>query len=177
MFNSLLRQHYVINLLHAEGLFIKMEYNCGRIQNQSGGPAGEGRIRFIGSVEEGAQRITIFPEFRLGLEGLMAYSHLIVLYWFHLRDNPTERGTLRVIPRRHAGAPQVGVFASRSPSRPNPVGLCTVELIDIKDCTLTVSGLDAVAGSPVIDIKPYNPRADSIPNVRTPEWAKKGPPT
>jgi len=136
-------------------------------------------LRFIGTVESLGKlsRVKIFPEFCVGLEGLNNFSHIAILYWFHLRDNEEERHTLRVVPRRHPGAPEVGVFASRSPSRPNPIGLCVVELIKIEDCTMLVKGLDAFEGSPIIDIKPYIPRADSIPDARVPEWTFHGPPT
>ena len=139
----------------------------------------KGELKFIGVVESSGElsRVKIFPEFCVGLEGLNNFSHITILYWFHLRDNEEERRTLRVVPRRHPEAPQVGVFASRSPSRPNPIGLCVVELTKIEDCTLLVRGLDAFEGSPIIDIKPYIPRADSISDARVPEWTFHGPPT
>ena len=84
----------------------------------------EGELKFIGVVEDagGLSKVKIFPEFCAGLQRLNDFSHIIVLYWFHLRDKENERRTLRVVPRRHPGAPQVGVFACRSPSRPNPIG-------------------------------------------------------
>ena len=136
-------------------------------------------LRFIGLVESSGElsRVKISPEFCAGLESLSNFSHITILYWFHLRDNEEERGTLQVVPRRHPGAPQVGVFASRSPSRPNPIGLCVVELTKIEDCTLLVRGLDAFEGSPIIDIKPYFPRADSVSDARVPEWTLHGPRT
>ena len=139
----------------------------------------EGELKFIGVVEDAGElsKVKIFPEFCAGLQRLNDFSHIIVLYWFHLRDKENERRILRVIPRRHPGAPEVGVFASRSPSRPNPVGLCVTELVKIEGCTLTVKGLDALENSPIIDIKPYIPRADSIPEARVPEWTSRGPPT
>jgi tRNA-Thr(GGU) m(6)t(6)A37 methyltransferase TsaA len=137
----------------------------------------KGEVNFIGTVEKDSAKITIFPEFCDGLQGLENYSHLIILYWFHQRDTPGERRILKVTPKRHPGAPRVGVFSSRSPSRPNPVGLCVVELARIENCTLEINGLDAVEGSPVIDIKPYLPRADSISNAKTAEWASQGPTT
>jgi len=139
----------------------------------------EGEVRFIGVVEEVGElsMVRIFPEFCLGLQRLNDFSHIIILYWFHLRDNENERRTLRVVPRRHPGAPQVGVFASRSPSRPNPIGLCVAELVKIEECILTVRGLDALQNSPIIDVKPYIPRADSIPKARVPGWTSGGPPT
>jgi len=141
--------------------------------------SGKGKLRFIGVVESSGElsRVKIFPEFCVGLKVLNNFSHITILYWFHLRDNEEERRTLRVVPRRHPGAPQVGVFASRSPSRPNPIGLCAVELTKIEGCTLLVRGLDAFEGSPIIDIKPYIPRADSVSDARIPEWTFHGPPT
>jgi tRNA-Thr(GGU) m(6)t(6)A37 methyltransferase TsaA len=89
----------------------------------------------------------------------------------------SDRRTLLVFPRRHAVNVETGVFASRSPSRPNPIGLCVVELLKIEECVLTVKGLDALEGSPIIDIKPYIPRADSIPDAKVPDWTLRGPPT
>jgi len=138
-----------------------------------------GELKFIGVVEDAGElsKVKIFPEFCAGLQRLNDFSHIIILYWFHLRDKENERRTLRVTPRRHPGAPQVGVFASRSPSRPNPIGFCVAELVKIEECTLTVKGLDALENSPIIDIKPYLSRADSIPEARVPEWTSRGPPT
>lgn len=138
-------------------------------------------LRFIGVVEKANEKrvstIRIFDEFRDGLEGLDAYSHIIVLYWFHLRDIEEERSVLKVVPRRHLGAPEVGVFTSRSPSRPNPIGLCVVELVKLQGNVLSVKGLDAFEGTPIIDIKPYNPRADAVPDAVVPPWALRGPKT
>ena len=137
------------------------------------------RLQFVGvvAVADELSRVRIFPEFCEGLQGIRGFSHLIILYWFHLRDNKEERRTLRVVPRRHPDAPQVGVFASRSPSRPNPIGLCVVELVGIEGCDLLVRGLDAVQDSPVLDIKPYLPRADAVPGAHVPEWTLHGPAT
>jgi len=139
----------------------------------------EGKLKFIGIVEDAGElsKVKIFPGFCAGLQRLNDFSHLIILYWFHLRDDEKERSILKVVPRRHPGAPQVGVFASRSPSRPNPIGLCVTELVKIEECTLTIKGLDALQNSPIIDIKPYIPGADSIPKARVPEWTSGGSPT
>ena len=139
----------------------------------------KGELKFIGVVESSGElsRVRIFPEFCAGLQGLNSFSHIIILYWIHLRDREDERRVLQVVPKRHPGAPQVGVFASRSPSRPNPIGLCVVELAKVEDCTLIVKGLDAFDESPIVDIKPYISRADSVPDARAPEWTLHGPPT
>jgi len=140
----------------------------------------EAIVKFIGKVTEikgEESKLEIKLEFCRGLLRLNQFSHLIVLYWLHLRDNENDRKTLRVIPMRHEGAPEMGVFGTRSPSRPNPIGLCVVELLKLEDCSLIVKGLDANVGSPILDIKPYIPRADSIPEAGAPEWTLKGPAT
>ena len=136
-------------------------------------------LRFIGVVDEAKEisKIKIFTECCEGLKGVDAYSHLIILYWAHLRDTEKKRSFLQVFPRRHKVNVKTGVFACRSPSRPNPVCLCVVELVEVERCTLKVKGLDALEGSPIIDIKPYIPRADSVSNARVPEWTKQGPST
>jgi len=141
---------------------------------------GRAELKFIGVVESSDEmeaEVQILPEFCKGLKGINDFSHITILYWIHLRDTKKERRTLLVSPRKHAVDFKRGVFACRSPSRPNPIGLCVVELIKASGCTLTVRGLDAIEGSPIIDIKPYIPRADSMPNARVPEWTLNGPPT
>ncbi len=140
----------------------------------------KGKLHFIGIVEKAGEheaKVSIFPEFCAGLKGVEGFSHLIILYWIHLRDTEEERRTLLVFPRKHAVNVETGVFVCRSPSRPNPIGLCVVELLHIDECILTVRGLDALEDSPIIDVKPYIPRADSVPNARVPEWTQHGPKT
>jgi len=134
---------------------------------------GKGELEFIGVVEvagEEEAKVQIFQEFCDALKGIDGFSHLIILYWIHLRDNEKERSVLQVVPRGRANGVKVGVFACRSPSRPNPIGLCVVKLIKVEDCVLTVKGLDAFEGSPIIDVKPSIQRRDSVPNAYTPEW-------
>lgn len=120
----------------------------------------EGKVEFIGVVEKTRNSksiIRIYPEFCEGLKGIDQCESIIVLYWFHLRDDERNRKTLRVIPKRRIVREETGVFACRSPSRPNPIGLCIVKLLNTEECVLTVKGLDALVGSPVIDIKPNYP--------------------
>jgi tRNA-Thr(GGU) m(6)t(6)A37 methyltransferase TsaA len=117
----------------------------------------QGEVRFIGKVTEVNEEIStilIYPEFCDGLFRLDEYSHINILYWFHLRDDENHRGTLKVVPKRHDETAERGVFASHSPSRPNPIGLTDVEIISIEGCILTVKGLDALVESPIVDIKP-----------------------
>jgi len=135
--------------------------------------SGTAKIIFVGKVEKtGGNEATvrIFPEYSDALKGIENYSHLIILYWMHLRDNERDRRTLLVHPKRGTIPILTGVFACRSPSRPNPIGLSITILVKREGCMLTVKGLDAIEGSPIIDIKPYIPKLDSIPNAKTPEW-------
>lgn len=142
--------------------------------------AAESTVRFVGIVDragEDESAVWIFPEFCPGLKRIDEFSHLFILYWMHRRDDEANRRTLLVFPKRHDVQVETGVFACRSPSRPNPIGLCVVELKRVKNCTLIVKGLDAEEGSPIVDIKPYLPRGDCVPDARVPQWTSRGPPT
>jgi tRNA-Thr(GGU) m(6)t(6)A37 methyltransferase TsaA len=117
----------------------------------------KGEVRFIGKVtkvEGNISTILIYPEYCDGLYRLEEQKRISILYWFHLRDNSKHRAVIRVIPRRHGGTEERGVFASHSPSRPNPIGLTNAELLSVDGCTLKVRGLDAFEESPIVDIKP-----------------------
>jgi len=137
-------------------------------------------LRFIGVVEKanekGVSTLRIFDEFRDGVEGLDTFSHIIILYWFHLQATEEKKRVLKVIPMGRPGNPKVGVFASRSPSRPNSVGLCVAELVKVEGNILSVKGLDAFEGSPIIDLKPYLPRIDAFPEAAVPQWARRHDP-
>ena len=93
------------------------------------------------------------------LDNLDDFSHIIVFYWMH--QAATGQLPTKVHPRGERGLPLVGLFASRSPYRPNPIGKATVRLLERKSNILKVEGLDAIDGTPVIDIKPYLADLDS----------------
>ncbi len=76
----------------------------------------------------------------------------------------------RLLCRRRADAPRLGVFAQRTKYRPNPIGITSVELLAIEGSTLKVRGLDALDGTPVLDVKPYIPMFDRIESPRVPPW-------
>ncbi|MDH7563678.1 MAG: tRNA (N6-threonylcarbamoyladenosine(37)-N6)-methyltransferase TrmO [Candidatus Bathyarchaeota archaeon] len=135
------------------------------------------KLHFIGTVRKTTEEethIEIHPDYCKGLKGIEEYSHIIILYWMHLCDNEKDRKTLQVFPRRHKAKVKTGVFACRSPSRPNPVGLSVVELLEKKECLLRVRRLDALEGSPIVDIKPYVPHIDSVANAHAPQWTRHG---
>ena len=100
--------------------------------------------------------------------GLAGFSHVQVLFWFH-KLPPFKGFRARVRPPRLGGNASVGVFASRSPFRPNPIGLSTLRLLAIEDhqgeVRLKVAGPDLVDGTPLLDIKPYVPFVDSVPEA------------
>lgn len=97
-----------------------------------------------------------------GLEGIELMSHLILLYWL-------DRSARDLIVQAPSHAPKPrGVFALRSPVRPNPIGLSVVELLSVQDTALTIRNIDCVDGTPLIDIKPYFSSTDSIPDARRP---------
>jgi len=132
-------------------------------------------IHPIGLVKRQGDRaiIELRPELAPALEGLASFSHVWVFYWFHGNDRPEERATLKVHPRRDPANPLTGVFATRAPVRPNLIGLTCCRIVSIKKNILEVEGLDALEGSPVLDLKPYIPRSDSLPEAQVPEWVNK----
>ena len=95
-------------------------------------------------------RIVLDPQFAPGLDGLEGEPRVLVLFHFHL----AEDYELHQHPRGDESRPRRGVFALRSPRRPNPIGVTEVELLEIRGNTLLVRGLDAVDGTPVLDLKP-----------------------
>jgi tRNA-Thr(GGU) m(6)t(6)A37 methyltransferase TsaA len=97
-------------------------------------------------------RVEIFKEYADGLEGIEQHTHINVLYWMH-KLTREDRKRLKVHPRADPTKPLIGVFALRSPMRPNPIGLTKVELTKKEGNTLFVRGLDALDGTPIIDIK------------------------
>lgn len=122
--------------------------------------------RQAGIIPEARATIELLPPFNneQSIRGLEGFSHIWLLFIFH--DSATEGWKPTVRPPRLGGRKKVGVFASRSPFRPNPIGMSAVELesIDFKKgkVFLHVRGIDLLHGTPIIDIKPYLPYSDSI---------------
>jgi tRNA-Thr(GGU) m(6)t(6)A37 methyltransferase TsaA len=139
------------------------------------------QLQIIGTVRNGRHStadadwgalestIELRPEFAPGLDGLDGFSHVIVLFHMHL-DPDREPFAIRRRPRGRADMPMLGVFAQRGRMRPNPVGITTVEIVRAEPGRLTVRGLDAVDGTPVLDLKPYAPVFDRPAAPRVPEW-------
>ena len=102
------------------------------------------------------------------LDGLEGFSHIIVLYWMHRATSGEV--PLKIHPRGKSDIPLTGLFATRSPNRPNRIGKATVRLLQRQGNILKVRGLDALNGTPVIDIKPYIPGYDSVAGALVPQW-------
>lgn len=104
------------------------------------------------------------------LDGVEEFSHLIILFW--LNRIPHSAIHLHIHPQQSDDLPLVGLFATRTPARPNPIGVQVVELVARKGNVLTVRHLDALNKSPVLDIKPYLPRGDSVVEATVPAWVE-----
>jgi len=103
------------------------------------------------------------------LDGIEGYSHVIVIFYCH-RMPEEERTTGRIRPRGDPSLPEQGVLATRSQRRPNAIGVAVVPLLRRRHNILRVEGLDAIDGTPVLDIKPYLPPYDSVPDAKMPAW-------
>jgi formylmethanofuran dehydrogenase subunit E len=110
-----------------------------------------------GQFSDQESEIVIDEAYRRGLRDIEHHPHLIVLCWFDRADRTALTATPPHLQTEH------GVFATRSPNRPNPIGFCVVDLIERKGRILRVRGLDAIDGTPVLDIKPYSRGIDCIP--------------
>ena len=116
--------------------------------------------------------ITLFPgsNFEQALEDLQGFDRIWILSWFHRNDGWTPK----VLPPR-SGTDRKGVFATRSPHRPNPIGLSLCTLLEIRGRTLRVSDPDLLDGTPILDIKPYIPYAEAFPSAAS-GWIDALPP-
>ena len=106
----------------------------------------------IGTVE-------LLPQYAAGLADVDGFSHLYLVYEFD------QAASVRLTRKPFLDDAERGLFATRHPARPNPIGLTVVRLLGIDGPTLTVAGVDMLDGTPLLDIKPYVPRFDAFPNA------------
>jgi tRNA-Thr(GGU) m(6)t(6)A37 methyltransferase TsaA len=135
-----------------------------------------GTLRSIGSIRtpyrakedapiQGAFRpevtgiVDVLPEYEAALQDIDGFTHLILLYEF---DRAAE---VELVRQTFLGDEPHGLFATRHPARPNPIGLTVVRLLGREGTSLTVGGIDVLDGTPLLDIKPYIPRFDSVPGA------------
>ena len=137
-------------------------------------PIGFVRTESVGDEVKDKNRtsqVVLNSEFAKALDGINGFSHLFVLFWLH-GTSESQRKTLKVHPIGRKDLPLLGVFATRTMLRPNPVGLTLVELVKVEGNIVTVRGLDAFDGTPVLDIKPFD-SWDNTEAAKVPEWWTK----
>jgi len=106
------------------------------------------------------------------IAGLESFSHLIVVYSFHQVDpGKIEVGSRH--PRNNPAWPKIGIFAQRGKNRPNRIGVSTCRILGIEGCNIHVQGLDAINGTPVLDLKPHMSGFEPQGEIREPEWAQE----
>jgi tRNA-Thr(GGU) m(6)t(6)A37 methyltransferase TsaA len=134
-------------------------------------------VGYVKKPKEDTIFIEILPEYWPATLQLDKFSHIIVLWWITGHDNPQDRSNLQGHPPK-PGAELSGVFATRSPLRPTPIGLSIVaiEEIDEKQHRIRIDQIDARGGTPVVDLKPYMPFSDRVDDVRVPEWFENNTP-
>lgn len=115
--------------------------------------------------------IVVRPDLAAGLQGLDQFSHLLVVFYMH--QSSFDPGDLVRRPRGRADMPELGIFAQRAKHRPNPIGITAVELVSLAGNVLKVKGLDAIDGTPVLDLKPYFPAFDRVAEAAVPEWVPR----
>jgi tRNA-Thr(GGU) m(6)t(6)A37 methyltransferase TsaA len=128
-------------------------------------------------VDEGGFALSIDEAYRSALTELEGFSHINVLWWAHLLDDPMFR-EMTIAEQAYRNAPaEIGIFATRSPARPNPIAVTPVAVlsVDRESGVIRVPYVDAEDGTPILDIKPYHPSVDRIREVQTPQWCADWP--
>ncbi len=124
-------------------------------------------------VDEGwgsaISEIHLESQFAPGLRGIDAFSHIIVVFFMDRSTFEAAQDLVRR-PEGRADMPLLGIFAQRAKHRPNPIGITAVELVGIEGNVIRVKGLDAMDGTPILDIKPYFPAFDRVDGPSVPEW-------
>ena len=127
----------------------------------------------IGMVRRAENTVTLEIEepYRRGLLQLDRFSHVLVVWWASLHDNPESRTTL-VTELPYAPGVEAGVFACRAEYRPNPIAITACKILDLdqESGAIRIADIDAYDESPVLDLKPYIPVADRLEKVEVPDW-------
>lgn len=134
-------------------------------------PIGEIRNNENGTV------LVVDEAFRPALKALDGFGHINVLWWFSKLDQPDARSTLEVAAPYKKSPEIMGIFATRSPIRPNPIALTAVQVLGInyEEGEIYLAYIDADDGTPVLDIKPYTPSIDRIEHPVVPDWCSHWP--
>ena len=133
----------------------------------------------IGQVQkaDGETRIVLDEQYAPGLLGLDGFSHVYVFWWFDRNDTPPRRAVLQVHPRGDRRNPLTGVFATRSPCRPNLIAMTLCKIVAVEGNMVEVEKIDAFDGTPVLDMKPMLPGYDTCDDATVPDWIGRRPRT
>jgi tRNA-Thr(GGU) m(6)t(6)A37 methyltransferase TsaA len=126
----------------------------------------------IGHVKKSEDQafVVLDKQYEAGLLGLDGFSHVYVFWWFDRNDTPQGRTVLRVHPRGNPKNPLTGVFATRSPRRPNLIAMTLCKIVAVQGNTVEVEKIDAFDGTPVLDMKPFLPGYDTADGASVPDW-------
>ena len=127
-------------------------------------------------VDEGwglvVSEVRLEERYASGLKGLEEFSHAVIVVWLHKAEFALH-AHLRRRPQGREDMPCVGIFAQRARHRPNPIGVTAVEIVGVEGNVLRVRGLDAIDGTPVLDVRPYFPACDRVEGASVPEWVDR----
>lgn len=139
----------------------------------------EFKVNPIGVIhsDDSGSTIELYPEYRAALQALDGFSHINVIWWFDGCDNEMARSVLTVAQPYKKSPETMGIFATRSPARPNPIALTAVETIqiDYENGIIRIAYIDANDGTPVLDLKPYTPSLDRVESPGVPDWCAHWP--
>ena len=134
-------------------------------------------VGYVRKPDSGDVYIEIENQFWEAAINIDKFSHIIVLWWITGRDNPQDRANLSGYPPKE-GAELSGVFATRSPARPTPIGhsIVAITKVDNDRRRIYLDQIDALGNTPVVDIKPYMPTSDRVEDAKVPVWFKNNTP-
>ena len=135
----------------------------GYVENNINSPIDSGWSKVESSI---VLRKDLMP----ALSGLNEFSHVVIIFWMHQAKSPS---VLARRPQNRNDMPEIGILSQRSKHRPNPIGITSVRLVKMNGCRIVVRGLDAINGTPVLDIKPYYHEYDCHPEAQVPEWVNR----
>lgn len=139
----------------------------------------EFEVKQVGTLHTKKEKffIELLPEYIPLLQGFKGFGYMQVLWWFHQCDNEKARSKQTVDRPYVRGPDTLGIYATRSPERPNPIALSCAYVTDIDydQGRIELAYIDAYDGSPVIDIKPYTPSLDRVEHPITPGWCEHWP--
>jgi len=131
-----------------------------------------GSVKENSSNKDGVKHLEINEEYRDALDQLHTFSHVIVLWWADQNDTNGDRSIMSGIIPYSDDDLEVGIFATRSAMRPNPIStsVCEIQELNEEDGIIEIGDIDADVGTPILDLKPYIPVCDRVEDVLVPEW-------